>query len=206
MKTYLIPFGFRCNAAIVTNAIVDQPRFVFDWTQMNIQSMINVLNLEPSDMQTFWKQYFSQLDNENRHTETSSWFPHDNFKTEEEKIETVNKYIRRTERLYNLMKTESHVIFLIFNGFPEPDSLEKSQVLINALLAKKSNNISFIVCNSCFLNQEIMNLNLIYEPLLASNNTSDNDWDDLTSRITARIKIILAEKDIQISPFSSDDS
>jgi hypothetical protein len=206
MKTYLIPFGFRCNAAIVTNAIVDQPRFVFDWTQMNIHSMIHVLNLEPSGMQTFWTQYFSKLDNENRHTETSSWFPHDKFTTEEEKVATLNKYIRRTERLYNLMKTDSHVIFLIFNGFPEIDSLDKSHFIINALLAKKSSNVSFIVCNSCFLNQEVMNLNLIYEPLLESNTTADNDWNDLTSRITTRVKTLLAEKDIQISPFLSDES
>jgi len=203
MQAYLIPLGFRCNAAMVTNAIVNQPRFVFDWTQMNIQSMIKVLELQPSEIRVFWIQYFAHLNKDKRHTETNSWFPHDTFITEDDMSETVEKYIRRTKRLHQLFNIDAHIIFLIFHGYPQADSLEKSKEIMSAMVEKKSTNVSFILCNASYLNEENANVYLLHE-LFVSTDDEVTDWDDLTKRVTSRVKLFLEEKHIEITPFLAD--
>lgn len=158
METYLIPLGFRCNAACITKEIVDQPRFVFDWVQMNVDSMIQVLHLNSSEIHTYWEKYFSELDEKNYHKTTGSWFPHDSFTSEKEKTDTIEKYVRRTERLHQVFKTNTHIIFLVFHGFPKGDTIMNSKKLITAVTSLKSKKVSFIVCNSCFESVDLENI------------------------------------------------
>lgn len=206
MEAHLIPLGFRCNAAFITNKIVDQPRFVFDWVQMNIESMICVLKLKTDEIRGYWEKYFSELDEKNYHKITGSWFPHDSFKNEEDKAYTLDKYVRRTERLHQVLRTNTHVIFLLFQGFPDTNSLHNSKHIIKTVSSLKSTNVSFIVCNSCYENLQIENTCLFFEPLYQMYENSDKDWDDLTSRLTTRVSLFLKDKNISVIPFSLKDA
>jgi hypothetical protein len=201
MEAYLVPVGFRCNAACITKEIVDQPRFVFDWVQMDIDSMVHIIHLKSSEIRTYWETYFSELDEKKYHKTTGSWFPHDSFESEKEKALTVEKYIRRTERFHQVLKTNIHVYFLIFHGFPDIDTLHKSKHLITEITFLKSTNISFIVCNSIYENIQMENIYLLFEPLYQVYENSDKDWDDLTNRLTTRIKLLLKDKNTTIVPF-----
>jgi hypothetical protein len=206
MQAYLVPLGVRCNAAMVTSAIVDQPRFVFDWAQMNLYSMIKVLNLEPNQIRTFWIEYFSKLNEAKRHVETNSWFPHDTFSTDDEMSETVEKYIRRTQRLHAVIKSDTPIFFLIFHGYPDMKTQETTWELLNAVVARRSDKISFIVCNASYVNDGDNNVYLIYEPLLPPHDKEEKNWEDLTNRVKERVRLLLQKKNISIIPFSQEVS
>jgi hypothetical protein len=195
MKVLLIPFGMRCNAAIAVNAIVNQPRLPFDWTQMSVESMLDVLQLSRGSIQSFWESYFSEMDTTNHNKKTGSWLPHDVFMSEEERKASVNKYVRRTIRLQETLAREEHKIFLVFFGFPVADTLDTTRKLISGILDSCKKNCSIIICNALYQEYRDESLYFIYEPLLQKYSDDENkDWDDLTKRVENRIRVLLEEK------------
>lgn len=195
MKVLLLPFGMRCNASMVANAIVNQPRLPFDWTQMNAHSMIEVLQLTKERNHSFWEQYFSEIDTTNHHKRTGSWLPHDKFTTESERSSSVDKYIRRTIRFQEALSRKEHKVFIIFFGYPGADTPEITRKLVTAIGDSCKENYSIIICNA--LHQEYRDniLYFIYEPLIHTESNDENkDWDDLTKRVENKIRAILEEK------------
>lgn len=201
MKVVVIPFGMRCNTAMAVNAIVNQPRLPFDWTQMSEQSMIQVLQLNKEDTVSFWKTYFSNIDETNHHAKTGSWLPHDSFKTEEEKEASVEKYVRRTVRFQNALSREEHKVFVIFFGFPGGNTMFVTQTLLHALHLFCKEKYSVIICNAGHQQYKQDNLFFIYEPLYQTNSEDENkDWNDLTKRVEMRIRDIFIEQSFEAVP------
>ena len=201
MKTVLIPLGMRCNSATIINNIVPQPRLPFDWTQMNAYSMSRVLQLNKENIHSFWTEYFSQIDATHHHTKTNSWFPHDNFTTDEEKIASVEKYVRRTHRLQDALNRPEHKIFLIFFGFPEVGNHLTAVHLLTTLETLCKENYSVIMCNVFIENYYNANMYHMYEPLIASGSPDENyDWDILTKKIENRLRMFLSEKGYEVVP------
>jgi hypothetical protein len=195
MKVLVIPFGMRCNAAMVANAIVNQPRLPFDWTQMSPESMLEVLQLSRGSTQSFWESYFSEMDTTNHNKRTGSWLPHDTFVTEEERKATVDKYVRRTTRLQEALAREEHKVFLVFFGFPVADTLDTTRKLISGIRYSCKENYSIIICNAVYQEYRDDFLYFIYEPLLQTESDDENkDWNDLTKRVENRIRVLLEDK------------
>jgi hypothetical protein len=195
MKVLVIPFGMRCNAAMVANAIVNQPRLPFDWTQMSPESMLEVLQLSRESTQSFWESYFSEIDTTNHNKRTGSWLPHDTFVTEEERKATVDKYVRRTTRLQEALAREEHKVFLVFFGFPVADTLDTTRKLISGIRYSCKENYSIIICNAVYQEYRDDFLYFIYEPLLQTESDDENkDWNDLTKRVENRIRVLLEDK------------
>lgn len=195
MKVLLIPFGMRCNAAMAVNAIVNQPRLPFDWTQMSVESMLDVLQLSRGPTQSFWEIYFSEMDTTNHNKRTGSWLPHDAFMSEEERKASVDKYVRRTIRLQEALAREEHKVFLVFFGFPLADTLDTTRKLISGIRDSCKENYSIIICNAVYQEYRDDFLYFIYEPLLQTESDDENkDWDDLTKRVENRIRVLLEDK------------
>jgi len=195
MKVLVIPFGMRCNAAMAVNAIVNQPRLPFDWTQMSVESMLDVLQLSRGSTQSFWENYFSEMDTTNHNKRTGSWLPHDGFTTEEERKASVDKYVRRTIRLQETLAREEHKIFLVFFGFPLADTLDTTRKLISGIRDSCKENYSIIICNALYQEYRDETLYFIYEPLFQTDSDDENkDWDDLTKRVENRIRVLLEDK------------
>jgi hypothetical protein len=198
MQTLLIPMGLRCNAAIVTKAIVSQPSLPFDWTQMNIESMKTVLQLKEESIRGFWETYFSTLDETNHNQQTNSWFPHDLFGSPEETRNTVDKYERRTKRLLQAFDSPTPKVFLIFFGFPESDSLEKTAHLIMAIRSRVNVEHSFIVCNAKYDETTIENIHFIYEklPEIVEDEKEDS-WSMLTKHVEQRVRKLVESLNLE---------
>jgi len=201
MKVVVLPFGMRCNTAIAVNAIVNQPRLPFDWTQMNEESMLRVLQLNKDDTILFWTIYFSNIDETNHHRTTGSWLPHDSFQSEEEKNASVEKYVRRTVRLHKAISRKEHKVFIIFFGFPETNSMRIAEKLIYTIQSVCKENYSVIICNALHQQFREGNLFFIYEPLISTDSNDENkDWDDLTKRVELRLRDIFTEQSFEPIP------
>ncbi len=204
MKSYLIPLGTRCNAALITKELVNQARFPFDWVQMNSESMRDIILLEPEGIRPFWTAYFSNLDDTKHHVITQSWFPHDSFSTEEDKAETVEKYIRRTQRFQEVLNTTAHVIYLITFGFPEAENIDKVLELTFAIRNRQVGPCSFIICNAMKLEEKKDDIVFLYEHL--EGEKGFEDWRNMDKRIELRIADYLKKNNIEIIPFPTNQS
>lgn len=107
-----------------------------------------------------------------KHTITASWFPHEEF-TEEKKEKTIDKYVRRTERLHSVLNLQSHVTYVIVFGFPEQDTMEKVLELTFAICCRQQGQCSFIICNGMIPEVKKENMTFIYEKLGESNGFQD---------------------------------
>lgn len=203
MSIQLIPLGIRCNAAIVTTAIINQPRLPFDWTQMNVGSMIQVMFLK-ENLREYWTTYFSNLDSNNYHRVTKSWFPHDEYTSAEEKANTIEKYIRRTNRLIHVLDSPIPKVFLIFFGYPEYDSLEKATQLIMCLRSRISAHHKILVFNAQYIEKQIDNIYFFYEKLPEDVKDEKEDaWSMLTKNVEKRVRNILSEWNVEPISFES---
>jgi hypothetical protein len=207
MNIQLIPLGIRCNAAYVTDAIVKQPRLPFDWTQMNVNSMIDVLFLKKEHIQEYWTKYFSNLDANSHHNETRSWFPHDEFKTPEEKEATIQKYIRRTHRLVDMLNSPIPKVFLIFFGYPENNSMERAQKLILSIGNRVNTQHRFLIWNAKYQEIQMENISFFYEKLPEKGEDEKNDtWNMLTKAVEKRVRQILLDNKLQPISFQPPSS
>ena len=204
MKSYLIPLGTRCNAALITKELVNQARFPFDWVQMNSESMRDVILLEPEKIREYWTSYFSELDETKHHKKTQSWFPHDSFSTEEEIQDTIEKYVRRTQRFQNVLNTKVNVIYLITFGFPEAENIDKVLELTFAIRNRQIGPCSFIICNAMKLEEKKDDILFLYEHL--EGEKGFEDWRNMDKRIELRIAEYLKRNQIEILPFQNDQS
>lgn len=201
--SYFVPVGSRCASVEIAQKIISQPRFPFDWCQMNVWSMKKVIELEQDYSKEFWSMYFSELDDTKHHTKTQSWFPHDSFSTNIEMNMTVEKYVRRTERLLQILESPTNKVFLIVFGFPEESSSEATNILYHALKAKAKGNNLFLVCNAAILEEdkEIDNMYFFYIKLQSHSESDIQNWNTFIEEASLKVKFILNKKGISICPF-----
>ena len=177
---------------MLTNAIVNQPRLPFDWTQMNVLSMKKVVELDHSEIADFWNFYFSCIDESNYNDSTGSWFPHDTFQAEE-KTKTIEKYIRRTERFLEILDMEIPKVFVILFGFPDEFNMVKTSLLIATLKHRSKGQNVFLVCNAKEEETIDNDTFYMYETLdcLPHEKDENESWERLTHVLTERVKRLL---------------
>jgi hypothetical protein len=203
MEYFFVPTGTKCMSAEIAQAIVSQPRFPFDWCQMNEWSMKKVIELDKESVSGFWQMYFSEIDDLKYHKITKSWFPHDSFTNEKEMEMTIAKYTRRTERFLNILKEPAPKIFFIAFGFPEENSAEKVNVLYHALSQQTLNNCFFIICNALILEEdkEVDNMYFFYIKLENQEASDLANWKELVTKSREKVHQILQKKNIKVIPF-----
>lgn len=192
--------GLRCNAAMLTDGIISQPRLPFDWTQMNVESMKQVCFLTEETSKTFWTDYFSSLDETNHHRDTNSWFPHDKFRSLEEKEKTIDKYVRRTKRLQDVLDSHIPKIFVLFFSYPELDSLEKADEILTSLKKRTKGHSKFIICNALHYETQIDDTWFIYEkiPKKEEDDDENDTYKKLTKSLEERVRKLLQEWQVEL--------
>jgi len=192
----------RCQAVEVVSSCISQPRYTFDWIQMNIDTMCQIISLNKSDIDNFIRNYLSCVDSTTKmHKLTSSWFPHDDILDLEGFIQ---KYIRRTHRLldtiHNIGKPK---IFVIFFGIYENNNYIRAQKLISTVSAISKDQLYFFIVN-CYkedkndtyiCNDRINQLLYIHEPLDYSK--GEHAWGELTQKVSKRFKKYIDELNFQ---------
>lgn len=184
----------RCVSAEISQCFVQQPRFPFDWCQMNPDSMKKVIELEKENVKPFWSFYFSEIDDTCHHKRTGSWFPHDVF-TPEEIDKTIAKYTRRTIRFLDVLESEPMKIFLIVFGFPEENSSKIVNLLYHSLSERTKSKCFFLVGNALISEEdvEIENMHFFYAKL-DNKNIGQEDWKTLIHIASEKISCFLQKK------------
>lgn len=110
----------------------------FDWCQMKATSMAKWIRSIPDE--DFIKKYFSEF-KENKNEE-GDWFPHETWdKT------LVEKYIRRSDRLHNILTSSEDKTFYIVTGIQDSSGGPDIITLYNALKDVSSGDIKIVTVN-----------------------------------------------------------
>jgi hypothetical protein len=112
----LISLGMRCNpAGIIRERLkIERPTMVFDWAQMSSQTMLEIIDLEITNIDAYINKYFSEgFDASKRNKIRGDWFPHD-FPNDLDFIK--EKYIRRTKRFHESLKSNEYKVFITHFG------------------------------------------------------------------------------------------
>lgn len=182
-----ISFGSRCNAAIILRYLLKKQEMSlpFDWVQMNINSMDNIMNLykDHTKIEAFYCYYFTNNFNKiEKKSEDNSWFPHDNF---DDIHKVVQQYVRRTYRLFDIIRNNNKKIFLHLQQYLNNSILEK---IINIL--DNLNIDYFLIIINAFdhdiITEKYMNF---YVPFIIENG-DDSDYDNWNLKIIDKLKSI----------------
>lgn len=203
MSFHIIPLGMRCQAVEVVSSCVSQPRYTFDWIQMNLDTMCQILSLNKSDIDNFIRNYLSCVDSTTKmHKLTSSWFPHDDIVDLEGFIQ---KYIRRSHRLLDTIHNiGTHKIFVIFFGtYIRKKNHIIAQKLISTVSTICKDQLYFFIVN-CYLENKndtyicddrTNQILYIHEPL--NKRKGEHAWGELTQKVSIRFKKYIDELNFQ---------
>ncbi len=187
----IIPLGMRCSGAIAIREMlnIDQPSFVFDWSQMSIKTMVDIISLEKTDVNGFFDSYFSfGFNSEKKHNINGDWLPHDfidGYSIEEIK----EKYIRRTLRFLNELEKPDSKKFLTFFGpylrWEIEQNTEKIKTinLLKETVTKRSNkeaDLKFLSVNAWGTNTEDSGIDNFYTKIV--------NWDDSEREVAEWLK------------------
>ena len=188
MSYKIIPLGMRCQAVQVVNSYILQPRYPFDWCQMNINSMCDVLSLKKENVEEYYRSYLSELDmTTTRHMRTNSWFPHDNITPGVDMEPVIQKYVRRAHRLLDAIhNTDTPIIFLIFFTFPNNNNYSELVKLVETVSSISSVPLYFFVVNCDNVTREESNIFYLYEEV--DYNKGDDAFAMLVDRLSAKFK------------------
>jgi len=183
-----ISFGSRCNSAIILRNLLKLQieSLPFDWVQMNINSMEDIMKLynESDKIEAFYSYYFTNSFNktEKKYINDGSWFPHDDFNNIND---VVQKYTRRTYRLFNIIKNNNKKIFLNLQQYINSFILEK---IINIL---DNLNIDYllIIINAYDydeINKKYINFHVPFKIEIGN----DSDYDNWNLKIIDKLKTL----------------
>jgi len=183
-----ISFGSRCNSAIILRNLLKLQieSLPFDWVQMNINSMEDIMKLynETDKIEAFYSYYFTNSFNktEKKYINDGSWFPHDDFNNIND---VIQKYTRRTYRLFNIIKNNNKKIFLNLQQYINSSILEK---IINIL---DNLNIDYllIIINAYDydeINKKYINFHVPFKIEIGN----DSDYDNWNLKIIDKLKTL----------------
>lgn len=180
MEYTIIPLGINCTTAISLNAInARKLAFPFDYITTSSYAYIRkILVLQKNNVKQFVDEYFSEKNfNKNlcKHVDGTE-FPHMN--PDKNWIwggnDIIEKYIRRIERLLDMINNEQNIIFIIgsFNHNNDNDKIIFNEAhctdIINYIKCvrndKKSYFITYNLCDKNFKtgnNHINFNMNII---------------------------------------------
>jgi hypothetical protein len=188
MSYKIIPLGMRCQAVQVVERYISQPRFPFDWCQININSMCDILSLQKENVEEYYRNYLSELDmTTTRHKLTNSWFPHDDITPGVDMEPVIQKYVRRTHRLLDAIHNiDTPIIFLVFFSFPNINNYRELMQLIGRVSSISSVPLHFFVVNCDKTTREESNIFYLHEDV--DYNKGDEAFSDLVDRASAKFK------------------
>jgi hypothetical protein len=153
-KTIGIPLGMMCTSAYSLDfAHLRTFSFPFDWNQLAISTMLEILNLPNcnKDVELYYSNMFHSLNEDNRDIISNSWFPHD--KNDQE---TILRYTRRTIRLNEIIRDSTdHLVFMTYFGSYLETNHANFLILQDAVLSQSvSKKITFFcfaaLQNECY--------------------------------------------------------
>jgi len=206
-----IPIGFQCtNATLLKNNtkrscsfpfdwILSHPKFVFEMLTLLLENNINIKDL----VENFFFCCEKRANvNEHEHyyiddngfvlynSKYDVLFPHDTYN-----IETIDKYIRRFEKLKNIINTKDEELCFIYIS---PSSTTNGNFTIDGknvlcdvyfylsqiytLIGKYNNNYKIIVFDALNNESTELNKNIILYKL-----NSCNNWEELLSQINIQL-------------------
>lgn len=143
-----IPLGTRCSSSSIIDGYFKKRKFAlpFDWIDIPIEALKKFFHIENID--SFCDSYFN-LDNisHQRSRMDNAWFPHhllDGNNVEGEVLLLKDKFSRRLKRMYDVLNSDAHLIFLttwghVSNQDPAYFELIES---INSIIKNKATFIS----------------------------------------------------------------
>jgi len=155
---------------------------------MNINTMENIMKLlnEADKIEAFYSCYFTNsFDKIEKKNIDNSWFPHDNFDNFDNIYNVVQKYTRRTYRLFDIIKNNNKKIFLHLQQYVNNSILEK---IIN-ILDNLHTDYLLIIINA--FDYDVMNEKYInfYVPFKIEIG-NDNDYDNWNLKIIDKLKTL----------------
>jgi len=198
----IIPLGVCCSAAYIcrSHTNLTQKAYAFDWAQINIDSMCNMLQLNKTNIPLFLNEYFSDVDfqNEGIHTKTKSKFPHEK---KADKNVIIDKYTRRLIRLNEDISSLQKKLFVVFflSGTIIPENKSKFLKLRGKIQSPQELN-TFIVFNASQINKRqenifFINLSNYFKPIQDDGLGNQAFWEILAARyVIAIIKFLTAPK------------
>ncbi len=183
-----VPMGMRCTSASVkrNELHVKSATYVFDWCQMNVDTMCAVLRLHDDAIEPFFRQYMTELV-DHRHPEDNSWFPHDT----EEFGALVDKYTRRTRRLLNDLRTEKPKLFITVTSPYEPSNVSichKLKSTLSQIVPNCDETSRFIFVSATQSSYRIGNA--FYLAIFVDNKGGDGAWAVFDKLIGDTIKTL----------------
>ncbi len=200
MKNFIC-FGMRCNTAFILRWILNLQKqsLPFDWNVMNTQTQLEILkhHNSPEIMIDIYNKLFSNSTfnfNEKKSFE-NSWFPHDEIFIEN--IDNIrDKYIKRTNRLYDIIHNSDKKIFLTLFLWESNDC---GKMFLNTIEESCIKNFLLITINGSideiFTNNYI-NMNVKFVPEEEKND--DYHYNCWMSKIINRLKNLECFEDVAI--------
>ena len=204
----IIPIGIQClNATLKKRIGKNDPTLPFDWMLSNPKFIYEILILlldTNMDIKNIVEKHFFYCDKKANYSEIEHYytdingfalynskydviFPHDIYNDE-----TIYKYIRRLERLKDLILNSKDKLIFIYSSQSSVDkgnfTIDKRIIVsdvyiylskIYNLINKYNNNNKMIVFDSIF-NEEIENLD---KNIILYKMESCNSWDELLNKI-----------------------
>lgn len=134
----IISFGMRCNTAIILRWRLEKQTYSlpFDWVQMALETQLAVLDLYKTQNEIenfYWNLFSNDFDYAEKRC-AAGWFPHDEFDNHELE-HTIDKYIRRTYRLMDILSLPGKKIFLtLFQwGGVDPEQIKNTLQCLDSL-------------------------------------------------------------------------
>lgn len=168
----IISLGMRCSSQeIIEKYFIPErrPFTPFDWNQvcntrnekvnadffcykMNHVTMSIWIRLQAHEVHPCVTEYFEHVDPVTcRHSDTSSFFPHDHLATKD-RSEVVESYVRRVRRLHSYLKDEvTEKVFLLISASGhqyDPAVDGKFQVIRKAIEDTAVGKIKFVCINA----------------------------------------------------------
>ena len=216
----IISIGLQCTNATLKNEIKKTPTLPFDWmfaTPLFVFEILELLLEKNINIEDLVKNYFLKIEKKVNLKKQEHFYTDDNgillyntkynviFPHDEYNEDTINKYIRRFERLKDLILNSTECLYFIYTS---QSSLDKGNYTINGtniikdvyinisniynLIGKFRNNYYVIIFDTIQEEQiELLDNNIILYKL----NKCDS-WNDLLSQMKESniIKNIIKDK------------
>ena len=203
----IIPIGIQCTTAIFKNSIYKTPTLPFDWMFSNpsfVFEMLALLLEYNINIEFLVKNYFFYCDKRANMTGVEHYYCDNNgfalfntkynviFPHDEYNIDTINKYIRRFERLKDLILNSKECLYFVYTS---QSSLENGNFTINGnivikdvyfylskiykLISKFRNNYKMILLDTIQEEQ----ISLLDENITLIKLNKCNEWKELVEQM-----------------------
>jgi hypothetical protein len=190
-NTIYIPLGIRCSSATALQySGLRTYSFPFDWCQMKIDTMCEIINLPDDEIVV--SNFVENIVNKicpitKMNAITGDWFPHDDFPND------ISRYTRRILRMNNLINNSTdQLVFITTFGVLNDENIAKFQTIRNCVVNKlKTTHYLFLCVSATSQEYYDANTNTYFANLCVG--TDKDAWDTYEKNVGDKIKNLLAE-------------